>query len=76
MDKKRWQKIKSLFEAVSGLPLEEREKFLDENCGKDIELRREVEKLLNSSEEADTSFLEEPAVKEAVSMFKKIRLWL
>ena len=71
MDKKRWQKIKSLFEAVSGLPLEEREKFLDENCGEDIELRQEVEKLLNSFEEADTSFLEEPAVKEAVSMFEE-----
>ena len=42
MDKKHWQKIKSLFEAVSGLALEEREKFLDENCGKDIELRQKL----------------------------------
>ena len=60
-----------LFETANGLAGKEREEFLDKECGEDIELRREVEKLLNSSEEADTSFLEEPDVKEAVSMFEE-----
>jgi len=71
MTPEKWKKIKSLFETASGLTSEERKQFLNENCGDDLELRQEVEKLLNSSEEADTAFLEEPAVKEAVSMFEE-----
>ncbi len=67
MDKDRWQKIKSIFESASELADEKREKYLREKCGDDRELRREVEKVLNSFEEADTSFLEEPAEKEVIS---------
>src|ERR1044071_9134110 len=40
---------------------ERRESYLEEACGGDAELRREVEKLLRSHEEAG-SFIEEPAV--------------
>lgn len=67
MDKQNWQKIKKIFETASGLTGEERRKFLDKECGGDAERRSEVEKLLHSFEEADTSFLEEPAEKEVVS---------
>ncbi len=67
MDKARWEKIKSLFEAASDLGDEERAKFLDNSVGDDPELRNEVERLLSSSYEADTSFLEESAAKEVAT---------
>ncbi|MEZ5426251.1 MAG: protein kinase [Pyrinomonadaceae bacterium] len=67
MEKDRWQQIKDLFEAARGLSGEERKTFLAEECVDDSSLRAEVEKLINSFEEADTSFLEEPAEKEVIS---------
>lgn len=65
----RWQKIKSLFEKASSLTGKEREKFLKKSCGDDVELRQEVEKLLASFENSE-SFLENPAVAEAASLFE------
>ncbi|MEZ5346464.1 MAG: serine/threonine-protein kinase [Pyrinomonadaceae bacterium] len=67
MDNERWQKIKSIFESASELPEADRREFLDEKCGKTGELRAEIEKLFHALEEADTSFLEEPAEKEVIS---------
>ncbi|HRH43263.1 MAG TPA: serine/threonine-protein kinase [Pyrinomonadaceae bacterium] len=65
----RWQKIKILFEKASAISGKEREKFLKNSCGNDVEMRREVEKLLVSFESSE-SFLENPAVAEAVSLFE------
>ena len=42
----RWRQIESLFHAAYEKPAEERERFLDEACGSDQTLRREVESLL------------------------------
>jgi serine/threonine-protein kinase len=67
MNPERWQKIKGLFDAASEITPPEREKFLAQSCGADNELRRDVEKLLASSDEAE-SFMELPAAKEVVSM--------
>lgn len=64
-----WQKVKRLFEAASALNGKEREKFLKNSCGGDVELRKEVEKLLASFEDSE-SFLENPAVAEAASLFE------
>ncbi len=44
MDAERWQKIKSVFDAVQEIEPEKRAKFLGDACGDDLELRREVEK--------------------------------
>ena len=66
MDSERWQKVKGLFDAVVGLAPSEREKILARSCGADVELRRDVEKLLASLDEAE-SFMESPAAKEVVS---------
>ena len=66
MDSERWQKVKGLFDAVVGLAPEDREKILVKSCGADVELRRDVEKLLASSDEAE-SFMESSAAKEVVS---------
>ena len=56
MDAERWQKIKSLFDVVQEIEPEKREKFLDDACGDDLDLRREVESLIDSFDSAE-SFL-------------------
>jgi hypothetical protein len=66
----RWEKITKIFEAASALTGKEREKFLKKSCGDDAELRKEVEKLLKSFEDSE-SFMQNPAVAEAVSMFEE-----
>ncbi|MEP6923173.1 MAG: serine/threonine-protein kinase, partial [Pyrinomonadaceae bacterium] len=67
MNQDRWQKVKVLFEAAVELAPLERRRFLDNSCGKDNELRREVENLLDSDEDAE-SFLEYPAAQEVASL--------
>jgi len=64
-----WQKIKGLFEKASSLSGKKRENFLKKSCGENVELRNEVEKLLISFESSE-SFLENPAVAEAASLFE------
>ena len=70
MTPEKWQKIKSLFEAAQEIAPDKREKFLENACGADDDLKKEVEKLLNSFDEAET-FMNKPAVAEAASMFEK-----
>jgi len=60
MNSERWQKVKDLFDAVVELAPVERGRFLDNSCGADDDLRRAVENLLDSFENAE-SFLEKPA---------------
>ena len=67
MDSERWQKVKGLFDAVVGLSPDKREKFLVKSCGGDDELRREVENLIASSENAD-SFMEQAAIGEVAEI--------
>ena len=55
-----WENVKTLFSAALALPKSEREQFLDARCGDDTALRREVESLLESSDETDDDFLEQP----------------
>jgi serine/threonine protein kinase len=45
----RWKQIEDLFHVSLELPSESRSAFLDERCGIDTELRREVETLLDSA---------------------------
>ncbi|HKR13901.1 MAG TPA: serine/threonine-protein kinase [Pyrinomonadaceae bacterium] len=53
----RWQKIDDIFEAVLEREPRHRAAFLDEACGSDQSLRREVEKLLRIDEQA-TEFIQ------------------
>ncbi len=55
------QRAFELFRKSRDLDLKERKSFLETHCGKDSELRQEVEKLI-SAEEAEDGFLETPAV--------------
>ncbi len=69
MDAERWQKIKGLFDAAQGLESEKRARFLDNACAGDIELRQEVERLIDSFDNAE-NFMEKPAAAEVASMFE------
>lgn len=49
----RWDRIVALFEAALEQPAEAREEWLDEACGDDPALRREVEQMLAADEQTD-----------------------
>ena len=49
----RWRKVDELFEAALDVPPQERAAFLDEACGSDRDLRREVEKMLSFDKQAE-----------------------
>ncbi|MGH9937326.1 MAG: serine/threonine-protein kinase, partial [Blastocatellia bacterium] len=58
----RWARIDQLLDEALERPLEERPAFLDESCGADGDLRREVESLLAAHEKAEGKFLDCPAI--------------
>ena len=57
----RWTTVKRIHQSALDRDPSERAAFLDESCGTDETLRREVESLLSYATEAE-SFLERPAV--------------
>jgi serine/threonine protein kinase/Tol biopolymer transport system component/tetratricopeptide (TPR) repeat protein len=57
----RWELVKSLFESALTVGVGERGAFLDQKCGNDEEIRREVASLLESFDESG-QFLEQPVV--------------
>lgn len=60
----KWNRVSEIFERAIELPLEQRDKFVDESCGDDAELRHEVESLL-------ISYDEEPAMARRRSRRKQ-----
>jgi eukaryotic-like serine/threonine-protein kinase len=56
-----WQQVQQLFDAALQHSSEKRQEFLDQECGSNRELRREVESLLAAHEQSG-SFMAEPAV--------------
>ncbi|MEO6051350.1 MAG: protein kinase [Pyrinomonadaceae bacterium] len=67
MTPERWQKIKGVFDAALEIESSKRIKFVDNACVDDAELRNEVQKLLDSFENAE-SFIEQPAAGEVASL--------
>lgn len=59
LNKEQFEKVKELFDEALSLKSDKRDKFLNENCGGDDELKKEVLALLQSFENSD-DFLEEP----------------
>jgi eukaryotic-like serine/threonine-protein kinase len=57
MTSERWERMKQILEDVLKLAPERRAAFLDSACGGDADLRREVESLIASHEEAGSGFL-------------------
>ena len=61
MSPELYQQVTSLYDEVSKYAAAERVALLDERCHGDIELHREVEKLLAAKEKCDSDFLNESA---------------
>jgi serine/threonine protein kinase len=67
MKKDLWRRAEEIFHAALERPPEARRAFLDEACGEDTELRRQVEMLVSKDENAG-SFLEKPALADATAI--------
>jgi len=61
-----WESVAEAFESAVRLPRAERARFLDERCGDDLELRREVESLL-AHDAAAGDYLTPPYVSQGSS---------
>ena len=60
MKQELWRRVEALFHAARERPPEARPAFLEEACGGDLVLRREVLRLLSKEAQA-ASFLESPS---------------
>lgn len=67
MKPERWRQIEEIYYRAQQRPVGERPAFLDDACGADEELRRQVESLLRADDEAET-FLTTPAMNLAAQM--------
>ena len=66
-DPVRWQKIEEIFHAVSQRSPEEREKFLEERCGDDADLKEEVLTLLAAQKDVG-DFMSAPPLEKKVDV--------
>jgi serine/threonine-protein kinase len=64
----RWQQIETIFQSALDCGLDTRNAFLDSSCAGDRELRREVESLLASLQ--DASFTDSPAFLEGTRLLE------
>jgi Tol biopolymer transport system component len=65
MTPERWQQIEQVFHQALTLPPNQRPAFLDQACGADAEMRREVELMIEADE--DTGFLKLPAAAKVTA---------
>ncbi len=72
MKPERWQQIDNLWKSALAVEPNQRAIFLEEACGGDEALRREVESLLAYDEKAE-SFIEAPALDVAAKIVAKDR---
>jgi serine/threonine protein kinase len=68
MSSAQLHRLKEIFHSAQQLRPNERSAFLDKNCGNDTELRREIDALLKSSQEAD-GFMVDPPAQLAAEVF-------
>lgn len=73
MANENWEKAKRIFADAIKVAPDERVHFLDKVCAGDADIRREVESLLSSYDEAE-SFMENPAVGEVAETVVKEKL--
>lgn len=70
MNPERWQQISRIFKSAISLDVAAREAYVRETCGTDADLREEVEKLIESHEEAShKDFIGGLAVEEVADNF-------
>lgn len=70
MNHERFKKVEEIYHSVLKMPPEKRDSFLDESCGGDAELRREIESLL-SFENTFASIIDMPPESLAAEIFSK-----
>src|SRR5262245_51488000 len=68
-----WQRIEKIFHEAVELTADKRAGFLDEVCGRNTDLRREVEALLERDEL--TGVMAQPAMQAATPMVSRIHSW-
>ena len=68
MDQQRWQQVEALFQRACEIAPDQRATMLAQACDGDVELRREVEALLQD-ESRINSFLKEPAIARVATEF-------
>src|SRR5262245_43837981 len=71
MDPERWRKVERLYYAALERDAVERAAFLDEACGGDEALRREVESLFVYQTQAK-DFIEAPAARVHVALLSRV----
>jgi hypothetical protein len=67
MEAERWKRVEELYHSAAALPAADRAQFLDQACGGDAALRREVESLL-AHQQGEGKFIETPAMKVAAGL--------
>src|SRR5687768_17426576 len=67
MKPERWRQIDALFQAALARPDAELDRFLDQACAEDTDLRHEVEMLLSADRRAG-DFIEAPAIETAAQL--------
>ena len=70
MDAEQSNKIEEIYHAALEIESNKREAFLYDVCGADVELRQEVESLLNFAE-ISSSIIDQPPMDVAVEMFSQ-----
>src|SRR5262245_30188974 len=75
MSPERWQQVKEIFNSALTYRPEERGSFLSQACSGDVNLRKEVESLIQSHEQSG-SFIDEPAFVSAASLLTEEKLEL
>lgn len=70
MNDRKWNQIEELLDAALDLEPKKRKNFLDQACGDNHELRKEVEALLAADERAQ-SFIEAPALLQHSNLLSK-----
>ena len=68
MTPEEWEQIERIFNQALSLPPTQRQEFLNQACGSNAELRRQIELMIESDE--DTGFLNTPVAAKADSLFK------
>ena len=71
MNAAQWQTVKEIFGDALEIPPRQRPDFLEDTCSGNYEVRREVEKLLNSFDE---EYMQEPAILEVAKQIENERL--
>ena len=70
MQPERWKRISGIFESALALEPGKRSKYVAAECGADESLRREVERLIESHQQADKeNFIDAPAAAEVAPLF-------